>query len=281
MYLRVGAKIAVTGANGAVGRALLESLEATRMRTVALTRTAHRLPATQEVVGPLDSPDALAALQESDYVVHLAGTLRPTGNNSYHAANVQTTETVARALRDSAAKRVLFLSYIGASADAKNAYLRTKAMAERLLAGTGKDLVVFRCTHIIGPPEAPGPTALELIAEGRPPTVLGSGRQVVAPLYVGDVVAALEAAIAGGPPGVYDLAGPEGMSLDDLVRLLNRNPRIRIRHIPAPVARMLGRFLPSLPGPLVEVMVRDSLGDPSRAIAAFGLKLTSLREVWR
>ncbi len=281
MYLRVGAKIAVTGANGAVGRALLESLAATRMRTVALTRQAHRLPAARQVVGPLNSPEAFAALRESDYVVHLAGALRPMGTNSYHAANVQTTEAVARALRGSAVKRVVFLSSVGARGDAENAYLRSKAMAERLLAGTGRELVVFRCTHIIGPPEAPGPLALELIAEGKPPTVLGGGGQVVAPVYVGDVVAALEAAMAGGPPGVYDLAGPEQMSLDDLVRLLHRNPKIRIRHIPAPVARMLGRFLSSLPGPLVEVMVHDSLGDATRAIVAFGLKLTSLREVWR
>ena len=30
-----------------------------------------------------------------------------------------------------------------------------------------------------------------------------------------------------------------------------------------------------------DVILQDSLGDPSRAIAAFGLKLTSLHKIWK
>lgn len=223
----------------------------------------------------------MAAIREAAYVVHLAGTLRPVGTNSYHAANVETAQAVARAVKDASAKRVLFLSYVGASEGARNPYLHTKALAERMLAETGKDLVVFRCTHIIGSPAAPGPTALAMLARlGRGVTVLGSGRQAVAPVYLGDVVFALEAALGDGPPGTYELAGPGRMSMDDLVRLLNRNPEVAIRHLPGWAARVLGVLLPTMPRPLVEVMVRDSVGDPSRAVAAFGLQLTSLRTIW-
>jgi len=38
-------------------------------------------------------------------------------------------------------------------------------MAENLLRGTGKELVTFRCTHIIGPPESPGPLAQSMLAK--------------------------------------------------------------------------------------------------------------------
>ena len=274
--------IAVTGADGQVGRALLLRLRGRGEQTVALTRRPVDLSAHRLVVGPLDSPEAVTALRAADYVVHLAGALRPIRGNSYQAANVATAEAVVRALKDGRAKRVLFLSYVGASEESKNLYLRTKAMAERILAASGKELVVFRCTHILGPPGTPGPTASAMLAKpGRGVSVLGNGRQVVAPVYLDDVVAALLAAMRGGRPGTYDLAGPERMSLDDLVRLLNRNPRVPIRHIPGWVARLLGLSLPALPGPMVDILLTDSVGDPSHAVDTFGLPLTSLRAVWK
>jgi len=282
MHSDIAGTAVITGADGQVGRALLQSLQRTQVQTIALTRKTAELPASRLVSGPLDAASAVAAIKEADYVVHLAGVLRPVGKNSYQAANVETAEAVASAVKDGKAKHVLFLSYVGASEGSKNLYLRTKAMAERILAASGKEVVVFRCSHIIGSPDAPGPTALAMLAKpGKGVTVLGNGRQVVAPVYLGDVVSALLSAMRGGSPGIYDLTGPEQISLDDLVRLLNRNPQIPITHIPDWMARLIGVFVPALPSPMVDVLLHDSVGDPSRAVAIFGLELTSLRTIWR
>jgi uncharacterized protein YbjT (DUF2867 family) len=106
-------------------------------------------------------------------------------------------------------------------------------------------------------------------------------RQQERPVYRGDVVAAIMAAIEGGASGVYDLTGPEEMTANDLVRLVNRNSRIPIAHTPVWLARTLSLFVPGLSRTFVDVMVRDSTGDPSQAIAEFGLKLTSLHTLWR
>jgi hypothetical protein len=46
------------------------------------------------------------------------------------------------------------------------------------------------------------------------------------------------------------------------------------------VARLAARFLPSLPAAAVDVMLNDSVGDPARAVAAFGLRLHPLSEQW-
>jgi uncharacterized protein YbjT (DUF2867 family) len=115
---------------------------------------------------------------------------------------------------------------------------------------------------------------------GAKALVLGDGQQMVAPIYRDDVVAALLAAARRGAAGTYELAGPERMSVDHLVRLLSRSARARITHVPAGLARLLGMLLPSLPGPLVDVMLRPSLGDPTAAVAEFGLTLTPLGSVW-
>jgi NADH dehydrogenase len=273
--------LAVTGADGQVGRALLERLADRGVETIALTREAANLPAGRVIAGPLDAPAAQAALREAEVIVHLAGTLHPTGRNSYHAANVATTVAVADALRSGNARRVLFLSYVGAGMASENLYLRAKAQAERLLQETGKEVVIFRCTHIIGPPEAPGPTATAMLAPpGGKVNLLGDGGQVVAPVCLGDVVSALLAAVDGGPPGIYELTGPERMTMDHLARLLNRNPEVAIAHLPAWLARLMGRVLPALPGPLVETMLNDSVGDASAAVTRFGLKLMPLGALW-
>jgi nucleoside-diphosphate-sugar epimerase len=55
-----------------------------------------------------------------------------------------------------------------------------------------------------------GPTAASLLATRKNSvTVLGNGKQRVAPVYLGDVVAAIEAATSLGQAGTVDLRGPK------------------------------------------------------------------------
>ncbi len=185
------------------------------------------------------------------------------------------------ALDATRASRIVFLSYVGASEDSRNAYLATKARAERMLRETRVPLTVFRCTHIIGPQEAPGPTASTMLLHGKKSVaVLGNGKQLVAPLFVGDVVAAILGALASDHSGAFDLDGPDEMTIDDLVRLLNRSDSVRISHIPGPLARLLRFVGPKLPAALIDIMLADSECGRPTAREAFGLSLTPLRRVW-
>jgi nucleoside-diphosphate-sugar epimerase len=271
----------VTGANGQVGRALLGRLLGTPLQTVALVQGGQYVRAHRLLSGSLHAPPSAQALHEADVIVHLAGALRPDHPNTYRAANVHTTQAVTHAARHGRARRVIFVSAVGANASSSNEFLRTKAEAERLLASSGKEVVTFRCTPIVGPPECPGPFAMPLLARpsGRV-TVFGRGRQLVQPLYLGDVAAALAQAVEGGAPGTYDLAGPEWMPLDDLVLLLNRGCDVRLRHVPALVARALAAVSPSLSPALVDLLLRDCVGETEAAITTFGLRLTPLGEIW-
>jgi nucleoside-diphosphate-sugar epimerase len=110
--------------------------------------------------------------------------------------------------------------------------------------------------------------------------VLGNGKQRVAPVYLGDVVAAIEAAISSVQPGTFDLQGPEEMSLDDLVRLLNEPAKVSITHVPAVIARLLRFVGPKLPGPLIDVMLNNCRSDHPTAYEVFRVSLTSLDRVW-
>jgi uncharacterized protein YbjT (DUF2867 family) len=110
--------------------------------------------------------------------------------------------------------------------------------------------------------------------------IVGNGKQRVAPVYLGDVVAATDAAITSDHTGTFDLQGPDEMSFDDLVRLVNGATKLSIAHVPAVLARLLQFVGPKLPGSLIDVMVHDSRSDHPTAHLVFGLSLRHLAQVW-
>lgn len=151
--------VAIMGASGHVG--------------TALERRLAGLP--NDVRGLGRGDDLAAAFRDAVSVVHLAGTLRPKRRESYVEANLRTLEQTLSALERSAVERVVFLGYVGASPVSPNAYLRAKGEAESLLYRCGRDAVIFRCTHIYGPPDEPGPlVSASLARDGGSVSVLGT-----------------------------------------------------------------------------------------------------------
>jgi NADH dehydrogenase len=216
--------------------------------------------------------------------IALAGTLQPKGRDTYESANVETARAVAEAAAAGRASRIVFLSYVGADARSSNAYLRAKAAAEELLVGSGVPTTIFRCLHVFGPPDRPGPTVEAFLAKkGRAVPVPGSGRQRIQPLYVGDVVsAALFAATHGeAPTGTFDLSGPEEMSMDDFVRGVN-GPGVKIRHLTAGLARLGARLALSLTPALMDLLLAENVTTtPATEIGErFGFKPHRLADVW-
>lgn len=274
-------KIVITGANGQVGRTVLRRLWDSSAETFAVTRTPASLQASRVFTCSLETDRVQRCIRQSDAVVHLAGTLYPRTSNTYYGANVATTAAVLRAARDSNVKRIVFLSSLEADKNSSNEYLRTKGQAEEILRATGIPTVIFRTSHIIGSPMFPGPVALSLHStDGEAVKVLGTGNQLVAPIFVEDVASAIVSAIDKGRAGTYELCGPDRMTMNDLVRILNRNADVPMSHLPGRLAKFLGKVTPGLPPALVEIMLHQSLGDSSAAVAEFGFSLTSVARAW-
>jgi uncharacterized protein YbjT (DUF2867 family) len=261
--------VAITGASGQVGTALQKRLADLPNEVRALGRDG----------------DLEAAFRGVDVVVHLAGTLAPRRPNTYRAANLATVGTTVAALRGSGAKRVVFLSYVDADPASRNPYLRYKGEAEGLLGDSGTPAVIIRSTHIYGTRDDPGPTVAAMLSKDEKPVwVMGPGTQRYAWVARDDVVEAIVRAAVDpeAPIGALELAGPEAVTADDFIRHVNGED-VRIRHLAPWAAGLMGRLLPSLPSPLVDVMLRDSLpkGAAPDAAERLGLRLRTLEEMWR
>lgn len=167
-------RIAVTGARGFVGRALMSALAARDLAAVGLVRSAPE--ATQRAVGDLTTrPDLAAALDGVDVVVHLAARVHVMHETerdplaAFRQANVAATEHLARAAVARGARRFVYVSSIKVNGEAtqrapfreqdpprpEDPYGVSKWEAEqalgRVAADTGLEVVVVRPPLVYGP----------------------------------------------------------------------------------------------------------------------------------
>ncbi|HZV00485.1 MAG TPA: NAD(P)H-binding protein [Planctomycetota bacterium] len=146
----------VLGASGAVGSRLVRRLAASGESVRALIRReAVEMPAgVERVRGDLLDPATLGPLFEGAtviyYLVHAMGA-QPLGGKDLVAEDRRQAEHAFTAAVKSGRPRVVYVSGLGASADAPSAHLRGRFAVEEALEKSGLERVVFRAGILLGP----------------------------------------------------------------------------------------------------------------------------------
>ncbi|HEY4289055.1 MAG TPA: NAD-dependent epimerase/dehydratase family protein [Puia sp.] len=274
--------IVITSANCATAGLLIPRLQDKGYHVTGLIRTPAAIGADETISNWMNSTAAKKALATADSIIHLSGDANGKNRAAYGEANYTTTKLVTDSIRNEKRQRIIYLSYANAGPGEENLYLHYKGEAEQLLLHTGKEAVIFRCPVII---DAPGKTSriddLFIAKKGKAVPVLGNGLQKIRPLYRGDVVNIIEAALEKGQRGVYDLSGPEEMTVNDLIRLANRDPNVKMRHIPAWIVPLLSRLVPGLSPTFADLMLHhtNSIYSPG-TFQEFGVAPTSITSLW-
>ena len=186
--------IAITGANSAVGKALLAQIAGQDgVHAVALVRREAALadlprsPRIASRVVTYEQPELLVeTLTGADCVVHLAGILFESRTTSYRTGNVESTRALVAAARSAGVRRIVLVSSLGADPESPNGYFRSKGEAERLVIGSGLKATIIRTPLLLSPATAGG-RALLRAAGGRSARVLGGGSHRLRPLDVDDL----------------------------------------------------------------------------------------------
>jgi len=145
--------LAITGATGFVGSAVLAAALAEGHQVRALTR---RPQAAQDgvtwIAGYLAKPEALADLCEgADAVIHVAGLTNTPDIAEFETANVGGTIAVIAAMRAKNVKRLVFVSSLSAREPQLSAYGASKARAEQVVEASGLDWTTVRPPGVYGP----------------------------------------------------------------------------------------------------------------------------------
>ena len=291
-------RVLVTGANGSLGRALIEHITAAGVAVRALVRS-ERAAATLRVLAQTpelsivewsDAAGLARACADCDAAVHLVGVLKETPNQRYQEAHEGTARALATAALRGTLRRIVYLSIIGASADSKNACLASKARAESILLAAPLATTVLRFPMVLGGDD-PASAALRGRARAGVVPMVRGGASLEQPIDVRDVVAAIAAALAKPELAgrVLDVAGPESLSRRDLVcrcaALAGNAPRLV--SIPLGLVRgfaaLLERFTanPPITTAMLDVLEHDDSVDPKLASDALGITLTPLDETLR
>ena len=213
-------------------------------------------------------PDSVrAAARGAHVVVNLCGILAPSGAQKFDAVQHKGAEAVARAAAEIGA-RMVHVSAIGADATSESRYARSKAEGEKAVLAADPQAVIMRPSVVFGPEDqfTNRFAALARISPMLP--LIGGGHTKLQPVFVGDVARAIADAVDGtAKRGIYELGGPEVMTMRDIMALIlkitGRNRMLM--PLPFPLATLKSYFLQFAPGDLkltpdqVELLKSDNV----------------------
>jgi uncharacterized protein YbjT (DUF2867 family) len=228
-------RIVITGANSALGRAILRcgpEPGAAPNALVAAVRSEHAAKEIRPLLGEGSSAVQIsyddlgsldATLRGASAIIHLAGILVERPGSTYEQANVAPARSVVEAAKRCGTEKFVLISATGADETSSNGYYRTKGQAEALVRGSGLCYTILRAPLLLGP-ATEGAAALARNASRRKAKLVGGGRNFQQPLYVDDLA---RAAIAAAQPSVathrtLDLVGPVSLPDRELVERAGR-----------------------------------------------------------
>ena len=145
--------LAVTGATGFVGQAMLDEAAGRGWRSARSPAASRRRRAGVEwVAGDLHDRKALMRLvRNAEAVIHVAGVVNTHDPMGFHLGNVEGTLALVEAAVAAGVPRFVFVSSLAAREPGLSRYGASKAHAEKLVKASGLDWTIVRPPAIYGP----------------------------------------------------------------------------------------------------------------------------------
>jgi uncharacterized protein YbjT (DUF2867 family) len=300
-------RILLTGASGFIGQHLLQALLAEGHEVVCAVRRVKKTDDPRlsfihaDFTKDTDNSVWLARLSGIEAVINTVGVFRESGAQTFDRLHVRTPRALFAACAESHdVHMVVQLSALGADHGADTAYHLSKKAADDYLAALPVRAAIVQPSLVYG---SDGASARVFKALASMPFALrfGDAPQLVQPVHVDDVVAAIVALLRrrlyldqdqdheGGARRI-PLVGPDALPFTDYLAALRASMgmgRLRVLRLPGGIARGLARLGRWLPGGLLDpealrMLDRGNSGDPgplqrllgrpARPIASFVLE---------
>jgi NADH dehydrogenase len=212
---------------------------------------------------------------------------KPSKRYTFEEFEHRGTERLVRAAEAAGVRRYVYVSGAGAAPDAEKVWHRAKWGGEQAVLGSSMSACVIRPSWVYGAGDRALNRFVAFAKRAPAVPVIGDGSQRLQPVFVEDVAEAVaRAALSEGPTGVFEIGGPEVMSMDEVLGAVLRalGKRKPLVHVPAALPRAAGAVVRVLPKPplspdAVDFATGDAVADTAPLLEAFpGLRLRSLDE---
>lgn len=291
--------ITIFGGTGFIGRHLVRRLaeQGARLRVISRDprhgRHLQPMGAVGQIVvqrADLSSAEALGEVLRGAFAtINLIGILYETRRQRFDEVHGELPARIARAAAAGGVARMVQISAIGADPGSTSAYARSKAKGEAGVRAAMADATIMRPSIVVGPEDDffNRFAAMARLFPALP--LIGGGKTRFQPVYVGDVAAAIVAALVRDDARgeVFELGGPKVYTFAELMRYMLQVIERKRLLLPLPfeLARLQARFLELLPNPpltrdQVELLKVDNVVGPgARTLADLGITPTPIELV--
>ncbi len=242
--------VTIFGGSGFIGRHLVRHLAAQGYRVrvavrdtgkAAFLKVAGRVGQISFVPASVTNEASVkAAVEGADAVVNLVGILFERRKRTFRAIHEDGAANVAKAAKAAGAKHLVQLSALGAGDGSPSSYARSKAAGEKAVKEAFPGATILRPSVVFGPEDgffnlfgrlAQLLPAVPYFTDVNPQDE-GGGGPCFQPVYVGDVVEAIAAALAGEKYSghAYELVGPRVYDMREIVQIASKESG-RNRHV--------------------------------------------------
>jgi len=214
-----------------------------------------------------DDRSVISAVAGAFAVVNAVSLYVERGSDTFRSVHVEAAARVAKHARESGVQRLAHVSGIGADAQSRSSYIRSRGEGESAVRAAFSEATIIRSAVMFGPDDAFLVQLMKILRMFPVFPMFGRGQTALQPSYVEDVGEAIARCFdAPEPEMTYELAGPDTYTYKELLQTMCNYLGIRRVLAPMPINawKMLAfaaEFLPASPVTLnqIELMTKDNV----------------------
>ncbi len=226
--------VAISGANGFVGKNLRRLLHKKGINLVSIARRDFlNYNLETKIISPdLSKNISILKLNKCHAFIHLIGTGKQNTTTNYEYVNVGLTQNAITLCKKARIKKFIFISGLGVSKNTTSTYFISKYKAEQLIINSGLHYTILRASYII---DKKDPLSISLTRQIKNGIIIipGSGKYHLQPISVNDVAEVIYRSLNSTNflNKVIDLVGPQTVTFEKYIKIFkNKNP-VKIKKI--------------------------------------------------
>jgi len=275
--LNISTNVAVTGANGFVGKNVRKFLYKNKVRVLGISRKNFGKYSTETKAQSknLLEQRLQKKLKNYDALVHLIGIGVESSGSTFEEINVNLTKNTIKLCKKSGIKKIIYISGLGVSKNNTSNYFISKYKAEQEIINSGLDYTIFRASYIIGKTDHLTKSLSKQMKKGVI-IIPGSGKYQLQPIFVEDVAKIILKSILEKKfsKKILDLVGPRKISFEDFVKLFSKNTKVKFKKINLKNAYDEGTYSSES----LDLLIGDYTSDMTQLQKLASIKLTPVEK---